>query len=70
MTEHLPDDLLQRIVDEQLTKILPKPRKGEAKKKFISRCMGDAKVVSEFPDRAQRFQVCQSQAKKRPKPQK
>lgn len=39
---------------------MPKPRKGESKKDFISRCMGDDEANKDFPDRDQRFAVCQS----------
>lgn len=70
MSSDLPDELLQRIVDEQLTKVLPKPKKGESKKKFLNRCMANPSMNSEFPGRAQRFAVCQSQSKKRPKSKK
>ncbi len=66
----LPDELFQRIIDEQLVKILPKPKKGERKKNFLDRCMANTSMNEEFPDRAQRFAVCQSQAKKRPKSKK
>lgn len=40
---------------------LPKPSLGESRDKFVSRCMGDDKVTSEFPDRDQRVAVCISQ---------
>ena len=40
---------------------LPKPSLGESRDKFVSRCMGDDKVTSEFPDRDQRAAVCISQ---------
>lgn len=41
---------------------LPKRNKGESESDFISRCMGDSKVRSEFPDQKQRVAVCQSRA--------
>jgi len=37
---------------------------SERRDKFIQRCMGDSKMVSEFPDNRQRYAVCVSQAKK------
>lgn len=37
---------------------VPKPRKDEKKDKFIKRCMSDKKMNEEFPDKAQRFAVC------------
>lgn len=37
------------------------PMKGEDQKNFYARCMGDAKIVSEYPDETQRFAVCQRQ---------
>ena len=40
---------------------LPKPRPTESKQEFIRRCMGDAQATSEFPDRDQRYAVCQTQ---------
>lgn len=46
---------------------LPAPRKGEKKKDFISRCMGNSTMNNEFPKQAQRFKVCQSQWNKKQK---
>ena len=40
---------------------LPKPSLGEDRNDFVSRCMGDDKVVQEFPDSNQRIAVCNSQ---------
>ena len=40
---------------------LPKPSLGEDRNDFVSRCMGDDKVVQEFPDSDQRIAVCNSQ---------
>ena len=40
---------------------LPKPSLGEDRDDFVSRCMGDDKVVQEFPDSDQRVAVCNSQ---------
>lgn len=37
---------------------LPKPNDGEAREAFISRCMADNSMNSEFPDRQQRYAVC------------
>lgn len=42
---------------------LPKKRKGEPTKKFISRCMADPVMNKEYPDRAQRYAICNNQAK-------
>lgn len=44
---------------------IPKPRKGEEKSKFISRCMGNEVMRSDFPSQAQRAAVCHSQWRKR-----
>lgn len=64
MTDEETLDLVeQRIKDEGLEKVLPKRRKGEKRKKFLDRCMGNEEMNSEFPDRGQRFAVCQRQAK-------
>lgn len=40
---------------------LPKPNAGESGKDFLSRCMGNSKMVEEYPDSDQRYAVCQSQ---------
>ena len=37
---------------------MPKPADGESKKDFLSRCMGDEMMNSEFPDNDQRYAVC------------
>ncbi len=37
-----------------------KPKKYEEKQDFNRRCMNNAKMISEFTDRDQRFAVCQS----------
>ena len=36
------------------------PRSDESEDDFISRCMGDSKMVSEYPDEKQRLAVCYS----------
>lgn len=38
-----------------------KPNENERQSEFISRCMGDDTMNSEYPDRAQRFAICKSQ---------
>lgn len=40
---------------------LVKPKVGESREDFISRCMGDDKVISEFPNSNQRIAVCNTQ---------
>ena len=42
---------------------IPSP-KGEPKKNFLSKCMGDSVMVKEFPNEKQRYAVCQSKWKK------
>lgn len=42
---------------------VPKRKADEDKSAFLSRCMGDSKMNSEFPDNAQRYAVCLSGAK-------
>jgi len=44
---------------------IPKPNKGESKKDFTSRCMGNAVMVKEFSEVEQRMAVCSSQWKKK-----
>jgi hypothetical protein len=41
------------------------PNAGESESDFVSRCMGDSKMVSEFPDEAQRAAVCYSYYKEK-----
>ena len=43
---------------------LPSRKPKEKKKDFLSRCMSDDKVISEFPDSKQRYAVCQTQLSK------
>jgi len=40
---------------------IPKPNAGEAREDFISRCMGDSVMNSEYPDQSQRAGVCNTQ---------
>jgi len=37
---------------------IPKPKAGEEKQKFIQRCMFNPTMVSEYPDRKQRYAIC------------
>ncbi len=39
---------------------MPIPRKNEAEKEFISRCVGDLEMKTKFPDNKQRLAVCYS----------
>jgi hypothetical protein len=41
---------------------LPSPSGKESKDSFISRCMADSKMLSEYPDEKQRAAVCYSQS--------
>ena len=40
---------------------IPTPTKDEKKDVFIGRCMADDKMLTEYPDAAQRYAVCQAQ---------
>lgn len=42
---------------------IPKRQKGEDKEDFIQRCMSNSSMVEEYKDSAQRYAICQSQAK-------
>lgn len=42
---------------------IPKIRKDERKKDFISRCMADPVMISEYPDEKQRYAICETQIK-------
>ncbi len=44
---------------------LPKPKSGESQDKFVSRCMSNAQVKKDFPDKDQRLAVCFSQFRKK-----
>ena len=37
---------------------VPKPKSGESEDDFLSRCLGDPNMESEFPDNDQRLAVC------------
>ena len=40
---------------------IPQPRETESQDEFISRCMSDEKMKSEYTDEAQRYAVCAGQ---------
>jgi len=40
---------------------LPEKKENESKAEFISRCMGESSMITEFPEGPQRFAVCQAQ---------
>ena len=42
---------------------IPEPKQGEQEKEFVQRCMTDDKMVTEYPDKDQRYTVCISQIK-------
>lgn len=44
---------------------MPRPRKGEKRRDFISRCMSDDEAKRDFPDQAQRSAFCHSQWERR-----
>lgn len=39
---------------------MPRPRQGETRQDFLDRCMGSAEANRDYPDRDQRFAVCNS----------
>lgn len=43
--------------------VMPTPSIGESQSDFVSRCMGDDLMISEYPETAQRAAVCQAQTK-------
>jgi len=49
---------------------IPSPTNKEKREAFLSRCMGDEVMNSEFPDRKQRFAVCLSKWKAKEKKEK
>ena len=44
---------------------IPKPEGNESEQQFMSRCMSDEVLLSEFPDQEQRAAVCYRQWSKR-----
>jgi uncharacterized protein with gpF-like domain len=44
---------------------LPKPKPGEQGEAFLSRCMANSTMRTEYPDARQRFAVCESQLEQR-----
>ncbi len=43
---------------------IPTRNKGEKKKAFIARCMGNEVMLKEYPKQEQRAAICYSQSKK------
>jgi lambda family phage portal protein len=43
--------------------VMPTPSAGESEKDFLSRCMADDTMISEYPDSTQRAAVCYAQLK-------
>lgn len=39
---------------------IPKPHSGESESDFISRCMSNSTMNSEYPKDKQRYAICQS----------
>ena len=44
---------------------LPTPNEGESQSDFVSRCMGNPKMKTEYPEQKQRSAVCYSQFKRK-----
>ena len=40
---------------------LPTPTQSETQEEFISRCMGDSSMNTDYPDNSQRYAICISQ---------
>lgn len=40
---------------------MPTPRPNDNRETFLARCMADATMASDFPERTQRFAVCVAQ---------
>ncbi len=49
---------------------IPKPKKYETNQKFIQRCMGNALMNQEYPNKDERYAVCQLAFKKNFTPNK
>ena len=46
---------------------IPSPNKDENQQEFVSRCMSNSTMVSEYPDKKQRAAVCFNKWEKRKK---
>lgn len=46
---------------------LPKPKKNEKRSTFMNRCMSNSTMNSEYPDKEQRYAVCNARWKDRDK---
>lgn len=44
---------------------LPKPNPDDTQQDFISRCMANPRMISEYPDSDQRLAVCYTQWRER-----
>ena len=44
---------------------IPKPINTETQKEFIQRCMSDEVMISEYPDKDQRYSICLTQFDKK-----
>jgi len=42
---------------------IPKPNKNESQKNFLSRCMSDSLMNKEYPDKSQRYTICNQQSR-------
>ena len=51
------------LIKNQIKMPIPEPKQGEHEKEFVQRCMTDDKMVTEYPDKDQRYTVCRSQIK-------
>lgn len=43
---------------------IPKPKKGEKRQEFLSKCMSDETMNEEFPREKQRVAICLNQLKR------
>ena len=46
---------------------MPKPKKQETQKQYISRCVSDPEMESKYPDQEQRLTICYSYWRNRAK---
>ena len=42
---------------------IPSKRTGESRDEYLTRCMGNSTMVSEYPDASMRYAICVSKAK-------
>lgn len=64
-TPRIDSNILSHVLGGKRPMPLPTPNSGESRQTFVSRCMGDAAMRSEYPDQKQRAAVAYSQFRRK-----